>query len=541
MYQTEFSDDPKEQGVTRVRAVHINELKDAINQWHDKYHLIKPVTASASKNDAVSATVFNDVIDGINSIYTNRSQDTATSCLTLNVSWSNINNVSTGDRIEIVPIEDIIKNLQIGQDNYCSNCDKGTAGYQYQTCVGCNNGCYSGYSAGSTCNNFVCPYCNCGGMCYQYCCGCHARGAGGAGNTTIVCGCAGCNACNAPYSYCASCYTSLHGGVGCSTCDNHCNAFACPACYSTYYRYPWGEGVSITNTYNGGTNGTIVEVLAPSVQYDVYETTGVEGSVGPVISAVPNAHYVFDQWDDGNYNPIREDVYGSSNTVYTAIQHPQKYTVEYRYLTSFSDLLYVYTPAISTGNITVDDVTYSYIKEEVEFLNNSSEVSSIPLTGMLFRGWKYNIGYEANTVPISSVITDPISGDWSTLINSSISGDVIVVPLYNRSLIDVEYTAGPNGVLVVNDSLTGIDGDTGDPVVSSIYIRDSYIYLNIDFGLNAYTISACPINPALYRFNAWSDAAPGITVNDPVSGICNVRIDTNVTTAIDVTATFIPL
>lgn len=246
-----FTDDPKTDQI-KIKAVHINELKAAINLWSSKY----PGTPSVSDPDALMAgeiekTLANDVIGTLNGIDTLVKTDVTSNCSgAYAASWTTLNTVNSGDQIDASDFNNYIDDMQLLQDIACYNCN---------TCDS-----YSPCTCDGTCNGYVAPKCEC----YTYgknpctTCNGHCNGnacplfggpcSQGADSGTYLCG-GGCQACGnvsgchkggACYSgdkvKCTcntSCYEYTKGHGGCSSGDG----FACTKCYAVAYRYPWTE------------------------------------------------------------------------------------------------------------------------------------------------------------------------------------------------------------------------------------------------------------------------------------------------------------
>lgn len=225
-----FTDDPKVAGVTNIKAVHLQELKDAINEWHQYYSLSAPVSATFS--NVISASVMNNIINGLNSIRSHKTNTCSSD------TWTTITTVSAGGTITSLNFNDITNNIKIAQDKYCYSCDSGSAGYGY-TCTCYNPTCYNYtspscgiYNAERPCN--VCDYPNCLNYCRD---SCNAWPGGCYNCYTGYKPGQPCNPCNACYNdgqYCSGCYSSYSGGSGCANTTP-----TCTKCYSSSNRWPY--------------------------------------------------------------------------------------------------------------------------------------------------------------------------------------------------------------------------------------------------------------------------------------------------------------
>lgn len=527
----------------KIEKDYINDLKNAIATYAAAYNdlpLVSPkldpwsdVTPPAlSANDSVLATDINKIVDGINHI---RSRVVG--------SWVSADPVSMGEIISALKLIKIEDSITTAQNSYCYQCDVAAAGYNYSDCVTCDMEC-NGYSAGSTCpTNGGCPACYRSG-CHQYCCGCNMR-PGGSGvaicstcdELTNECGCRGCYDCNEDNWRCWGCYDTLDGGSGCTTCDNQCYLYSCEQCYSTAYRYNWNMSSLFNLTYNGGSHGKIKDSTG---EYSSKEYSGIDGSLGPSITAIPDDHYRFLQWNDGVETTTRRDVLSSSNT-FTAIQTLMDYTVTVLCRTELGQLISD-SPTVTSDVIDINGVLYNRIRDIVLYNNELSTVSAIPNTGMIFLStWSGDWG---DHTPITGIYVDPISGIYSTTKFEHVSSDIEIIPNIVRTMVVNNYYSDSTGQLYMYEEtdipVVDITGGIISPT-SIISGAGDHIALDIPYGSSGYNISACPIDPTQYQFDSWSDGATGITITDPICGICNIRLDTNVTTMIEATAIFTPI
>ena len=279
-----------------------------------------------------------------------------------------------------------------------------------------------------------------------------------------------------------------------------------------------------TLAYTAGTGGSITGDSPQTVEY---------GSDGTEVTATPDAGYHFTGWSDGVTTAARTETSVSADVNVTANFAIDTFSVDYTagangsitgndsqtidygddatevtatpdagyHFVSWSDGVTTasrtdlnVTSAIDvTATFAINEYTLAYTAgtggsitgdspQTVEYGSDGTEVTATPDAGYHFTGWSDGVTTAART-------------------ETSVSADVNVTANFAIDTFSVDYTAGANGSITGNDSQT------------------------IDYGDDATEVTATP--DAGYHFVSWSD---GVTTAS--------RTDLNVTSAIDVTATF---
>lgn len=215
MAEQTWTDDPVVADVTYIKAVHFDELMDAINAFETAYSITNSVWTQDEPDNTmdVEAVTMNEFKTALENL--------ETLCgATLPVTNRQV--VARLDDVLASDIEDVRTNMNYLQANecyLCHTCDNYTA-------CSCNNTCH-GYSSCS-CNNSCHGYVSC--TCNSTC------------NSDANCGkgdvaCDQCDSSCYGYSGC-SCNNKCHGYSACS-CNSTCYGFVCVACDVANYEYPW--------------------------------------------------------------------------------------------------------------------------------------------------------------------------------------------------------------------------------------------------------------------------------------------------------------
>ncbi len=207
--------DPTLSVAIKVKAVHFDELMDAINAWETAYSILNTSWTQDEPDDSmpiddVSIDEMQDAMDAIDVLISDK----------YGWSWTAADlgtTVSGGEADDHIDQLRTRVNLIQDQDCYlCHTCDS------YTACVTCNGPCHT----------YTCSVCY--SKCYSYTC-CTCNNCHGTHDDK---GCGSChNSCNG-YS-CCSCNQSCHSSLSCTICNTSCNLFVCTACDVADYVYPW--------------------------------------------------------------------------------------------------------------------------------------------------------------------------------------------------------------------------------------------------------------------------------------------------------------
>ena len=238
MAQQSWTDDPLVQYTTKIKAVHFDELMDAVNAWETAYVIANTswTQDEPSSADTVQWVTIQEMEDALDSLR-------AVSDCGGSFSWT-----PTGQN-NFIPITDITEvrtNMNYLQANCCylchtcdtdSGCDVCDSVLNAPWCDTCDDTCNAEWcdACDSACNAHQgCSLCD--DTCYSEdpkygCTSCdYACFAGHQGCQTCN------NACNT--EQCTTCNNACHAEQ-CTTCNNTCHQNICTKCHVGNYEYPW--------------------------------------------------------------------------------------------------------------------------------------------------------------------------------------------------------------------------------------------------------------------------------------------------------------
>jgi len=213
MAQQSWTDDPLVQDTTKIKAVHFDELMDAVNAWETAYVI---VNTSWTQDEPSSA-------DTIQWVSIQEMEDALDSLRTVSSCGGSFSWTPTGQN-NIIPTTDITElraNMNYLQANCCYLC------HTCDTHVDCS-------VCDSVCNAEWCNTCDavCNG--YVSCNVCHSTCYGDIGKGCVSCD----NTCFAMYQACTGCDNGCYAEQ-CTTCNNTCHQNICTKCHVGNYEYPW--------------------------------------------------------------------------------------------------------------------------------------------------------------------------------------------------------------------------------------------------------------------------------------------------------------
>ena len=280
---------------------------------------------------------------------------------------------------------------------------------------------------------------------------------------------------------------------------------------------------SYTLTYTAGTNGTLSGSTAQTVNY---------GADGTAVTAVPNTGYRFVKWSDNSTQNPRTDTSVTANLSVTAIFDINQYT-----------LMYMLGVGGSLRGITPQTVNPGA---------SGTAITAVPDTGYHFVQWSDNSTQNPRT-------------------DTNVTGDISVTATFAINTYTLAYMAGANGSITGTTPQTVNHGASGTEVTAQANASYHFVKWSDNSTQNPRTdtnvtgdmsVTATFANTYTLTYTAGADGSitgtTPQTVNPGASGTAvtavpntghhfvqwsdpstqNPRIDTNVTTDINVTATF---
>ena len=278
-------------------------------------------------------------------------------------------------------------------------------------------------------------------------------------------------------------------------------------------------------TYAAGLNGTLSGAATQTVNY---------GSSGSAVTAVPNAGYNFVSWSDGSTANPRTDNGVTNNISVTANFAISTYTLTYT----------------ADANGTISGTT----PQTVSYGASGTAVTAVPNAECYFVNWsdgstanpRTDAGVTTNLSVTANFAINTYTLTYLAGTNGTLSGATPQMVNYGTSGLPVSAIPG-TGYSFVNWS----DGSTANPrtdlnvtsnlLVTANFVINTYTLIyaadtngtiggtspqTVNYGASGDVVSAVP--NLGYSFTNWSD---GLTANP--------RIDTNVTTNVNVTANFV--